>query len=30
MPEDRMALAEREVVDAANAISRRLGWGWET
>jgi len=30
MPEDRMAQAEREVIDAADAISRRLGWGWET
>lgn len=30
MDEARMELASQGVIAAANAISRRLGWGWET
>lgn len=30
MDEERMEAASQGVIDAAHAISRRLGWGWET
>lgn len=30
MDEERMEAASQGVIDAADAISRRLGWGWET